>query len=187
MFVLETGSARARERQLDRASQRRGTPEQQNEMVSSAGHRYEAIGGETHCGVRGGRRAGTSKRRRDLLRVSVPCGAVFCLLGLWVATRSNTAPGGGGAGAGYVSQGGRLFGLGRRSRIEGKKEGLGEDDAEVLMQVLVTNKYQRDDDTTGVMYPWEHVAEPVRDTRLEILSWPGRDDGAGLDYMYVSL
>lgn len=98
------------------------------------------------------------------------------MVGLWVAVRSNIAPE---RGAGYATHQG-LYGL-SRSRIEGRKEGL---DADVLMQVLVTNKYQREADSVTMMYPWEHVAEPVRDTRLEILSWPGRDDGAALDYMY---
>ena len=141
------------------------------------GHRYEAIGGETPCGAGRSRHADTSRRRR-LLRVSAPCGAVFCLVGLWVAARTNIAPE---SGVGYATQQG-LYGVGRKGRIEGRKEGL---DADVLMQVLVTNKYQREVDSMTMMYPWEHVAEPVRDTRMEILSWPGRDDGPALDYMYV--
>lgn len=148
-------------------------------------HPYEAIGGgggETHCGVRGRRHADTTRRMR-FLRAAVPCGAALCLAGLWTAARGNTAPDLGGGGAGDVTQG-QLYGLGRRSHTEGRKERLA---ADTLMQVLVTNKYQRDDASTGLMYPWEHVAEPVKDTRLEILSWPGRDDGAALDYVYVLL
>lgn len=146
------------------------------------GHRYEAIGGETHRGVRGSRHADTSRRRR-LLRASVPCGAVFCLLGLWMAVRSKTAPE---EAAGYLTQQqGHLYELGSESRTEGREAGEGGLGADVLMQVLVTNKYQRYDDSVG-LYPWEHVAEPVRETRLEILSWPGKDDREGFEYMYVT-
>eukprot|EP00903_Cladosiphon_okamuranus_P013119 g12236.t1 len=109
-----------------------------------------------------------------------------------MAVRSNTAPeaaapampAAAGVAPGDVTQHGQqLYGLGR-SRIDKRKERLAADGGRNLMQVLVTNKYQRDDSSTGVMYPWEHVAEPVRDTRLEILSWPGRDEGAALDYIW---
>lgn len=134
----------------------------------SQGHPYEAIGG-----VQGSRHADTSRRRRHLLRVAVSCGAMFCLVGFWMAVRSTVAPE---RGAGNVTQA-QLYGRGR-SRIAGRKEGLSADDS---VQVLVSNKYQRDRATS--MYPWEHVAEPERDTRLEILSWPARD-GAALDYRY---
>eukprot|EP00752_Nemacystus_decipiens_P013022 g11520.t1 len=150
-------------------------------------HRYEAIGEETPpCGVGGHRQADTGRRRR-LLRASLPCGVLLCVVGLWVAVRSNTAPyrssssNSSSSGAGDVTQG-LLYGLvGSRSTTEGRREGL---DADAMMQVLVTNNYQRDDGSTKRMYPWEHVAEPTRDTRLEILSWPGRDDGAALDYIW---
>lgn len=103
----------------------------------------------------------------------VPCGAAICLVGLWMAVSSNNTSPQGSA---------QLNSLERTSRATGGNEGGV--DADVLMQVLVTNKYQRDDESTMYMYPWEHVAEPVRDTRMEIASWPGKDNtGAGLDFM----
>ncbi|CAM9942282.1 unnamed protein product [Scytosiphon promiscuus] len=46
----------------------------------------------------------------------------------------------------------------------------------IQTQVRVTNDYQRTEFTATQMYPWEHVAEPARETRLEIIRWPAMQE-----------
>lgn len=46
------------------------------------------------------------------------------------------------------------------------------------IKIRVYNTYTKDHPIQH--YPWEHVAEPYRDTMLEIQSWPGWEDN--VDY-----
>lgn len=51
------------------------------------------------------------------------------------------------------------------------------------LQVQVTNHYQRGEDSSMdlSLYPWEHVAEPHRETTLELTGVPeGVQDGANI-------
>lgn len=102
------------------------------------------------------------------------CGAALSMVALWVGAKSYLEPPRGDGAAASLQE------LEERSSAGGTDGELSSEDSDTLMQVLVTNKYQRG---TAVMYPWEHVAEPARQTRLEILSWPGSDGGSGLEYM----
>lgn len=104
------------------------------------------------------------------------CGAALSMVALWVGAKSYLEPPRGDVGAAASS----LQELGER-RSAGRTDGeVSAEDSDTLMQVLVSNNYQR---SMALMYPWEHVAEPARQTRLEILTWPGKDGGIGLEYM----
>lgn len=50
-------------------------------------------------------------------------------------------------------------------------------------QVLVTNSYQRSEFTATRMYPWEHMAEPARATRFDIVRWPVVGEAAEQNFM----
>jgi len=143
-------------------------------LPSGHGHPYEAIGRTAlDGGRRGSREADTTRRRWGSIRATLLCGAALCSVGLWVTARRD---GGSSGRLGMPSEPLQLSSLGGRSGGGGRTaaEDLGSD---AVMQVLVTNKYQRDGSSLERLYPWEHVAEPVRETRLEIFSWPGREQG----------
>lgn len=141
-------------------------------------HGYEPIAGDRRGDERLRARANSSSKQGSRLSMLRRCGAVFCAVGLWVSVRSYLPQRDGAAlgDQGEAKEKGLLMELGQSG---GRGAPRGDDN---LMQVLVTNKYQRADETSTRMYPWQHLAEPARDTRLEILSWPGRNAGAALEF-----
>ena len=117
--------------------------------LCQAAHPYEAIGKPEV-------RAGTGGRRRGSFRAAaVLCVALLCSGGLWAAVWSDIPTD---------------HGLGSTATEPPRLQGLPTKEALDLMQVVVTSDYQRDG-----LYPWEHMAEPMRETRLEIRSWPAKD------------
>lgn len=141
------------------------------------GHPYEAIGKRTTLdggsSGRESRQANSSRRRWGSVRAAVLCGAALCSVGLWVAMRMDGGPRDrlGGTPPQQLSALGGRSGWSSGGRTA---EGLGSSE---VMQVLVSNKYQREGSSLELLYPWEHQAEPMRETRLEIFSWPGREQG----------
>lgn len=128
-------------------------------------HSYEAIVGERTS------EQSTRWRRERLSRTVALCGAMLCTVWLWVAARRRLL--GNDPLALEEEPSARLY-----SQKEGRRSGVGEEGS--LKQVVLTNKYRSKGDS---LYPWQYVAEPATETRLEIFSWPGRADGERLEYM----
>ena len=143
-------------------------------LACQKAHPYEAVGTPQA-------QVGAGKRRRGSFRAAATLfGALLCSGGLWAAVW-NDMPTVHGLG-GTAAEPPPLQGLRTRTA---KPERTIDADPDAQMQVLVTNSYRRDGDSWERLYPWEHVAEPMRETRLEITSWPGSDSAANKRLAYT--
>ena len=133
-------------------------------LACQKAHPYEAVGTPQA-------QVGAGKRRRGLFRAAATLfGTLLCSGGLWAAVWNDTPTV---LGLGGTAAEPPPF-QGLRTRTT-KPERTIDVDSDARMQVLVTNSYRRDWDSWERLYPWEHMAEPMRETRLEIRSWPWKD------------